>query len=62
MSSTLSNEEKKELVRARQSAVRHAWKEEQARVKEGLGTRDWTASQQKELLERGSVKGYDDII
>lgn len=59
MSSSLSNEEKKELARARQSAVRHAWKEEQARVKEGLGTRDWTVSQQKELLERGSVKGYD---
>lgn len=59
MSSALSNEEKKELARARQSAVRHAWKEEQARVKEGLGTRDWTTAQQKEILERGSVKGYD---
>lgn len=59
MSSALSNEEKKELARARQSAVRHAWKEEQARVKEGLGTRDWTPSQQKEIIERGSVKGYD---
>lgn len=59
MSSALSNEEKKELARARQSAVRHAWKEEQARVKEGLGTRDWTPSQQKEIIERGSVKGYE---
>ena len=59
MISTLSNEEKKELARARQRAVWHAWKEEQARVKEGLGTRNWTVSQQKEILERGAVKGYD---
>lgn len=59
MSSVLTNEEKKELARARQSAVRHAWEEEQARVKEGLGTRDWNSAQQKEILERGSVKGYD---
>lgn len=59
MSGSLTNEEKKAIARARQSAVRHAWKEEQARVKEGRGTRDWTPSQQKEILERGSVKGYD---
>lgn len=59
MSATLTNEEKKQIAKARQSAVRHAWKEEQARVKEGFGTRNWSSSQQKEIIERGSVKGYD---
>lgn len=59
MSVTLSNEEKKEIARARQNAVRQAWKDEQARVREGKGTRDWTVDEQRELLERGSVKGYE---
>ena len=59
MSTSLSNEEKKRLSYERQSAVRKAWKEEQARVESGHGTRLWTKEQQKEILERGSVHGYE---
>lgn len=57
--SNLSNEEKKRISNERQNAVRHAWKSEYERVKSGLGTRIWTDEQQKELLTRGSVKGYE---
>ena len=39
-------------------AVALAWTNEQQRVKEGNGTRDWTPEQQKDILERG--KAYDD--
>lgn len=59
MNSSLSNEQKKQLSYQRQNAVRNAWKAEKGRVSEGLGTRDWTLAQQKEILERGAVKGYD---
>lgn len=59
MSSTMTKEERRQLTNARQSAVRNAWKEERARVENGLGTRDWTPDQQKELLETGRVSGYD---
>lgn len=59
MSAPLSNEEKKRLSYERQSAVRKAWKEEQARVESGHGTRLWTKEQQKEVLDRGSVRGFE---
>lgn len=39
-------------------AVALAWTNEQQRVQEGKGTRDWTPEQQKDILERG--KAYDD--
>ncbi len=39
-------------------AVALAWANEQQRVKEGKGTRDWTPDQQKDILERG--KAYDE--
>lgn len=55
----MTNEERKQLTRERQNAVRHAWKEEQERVRNGKGSRDWTLAEQKELLEKGSVKGYE---
>lgn len=55
----MSNEERKRLCYERQSAVRKAWKEEQVRVSEGYGTRRWTKDEQKEILERGAVKGYE---
>lgn len=57
--STVTNEEKKQLMRLRQSAVRKAWKAEKIRVQNGVGTRNWTSKEQKELLERGSVHGYE---
>lgn len=59
MASGLTNEEKKRLSNERQNAVRNAWKEEKERVKNGQGTRDWTPSQQRELLQRGAVSGYE---
>lgn len=55
----MTNEEKKILASARQHAVRLAWKEERARVLNGLGTRNWSLSEQKELIEKGYVKGYE---
>lgn len=59
MGDTLTNEEKKRLSNERQRAVRNAWKEEKERVKSGQGTRDWSPAQQKELIQRGAVSGYE---
>jgi len=59
MPSELTNEEKRQLSNERQNAVRRAWKLEGERVKNGKGTRDWTSTQQKEILDRGSVRGYE---
>lgn len=59
MSSAMSNEDKKRLAYERQNAVRNAWKEEKVLVKSGHGTRNWTQSEREELLERGSVAGYE---
>ncbi len=59
MKNELSNEEKKRLSYERQNAVRKAWKEEQARVTDGHGTRKWTPEEQEEILSRGSVRGYE---
>lgn len=59
MPDSLTNEEKKRLSNERQKAVRDAWKEEKERVKNDQGTRDWSPSQQKELLQRGAVSGYE---
>lgn len=58
-SSQQQNEEKKRLANERQNAVRKAWKQERERVQEGKGTRKWTLEQQKEILDRGSVRGYE---
>lgn len=58
-SSNLTNEEKKRITNERQNAVRKAWKNEAERVKSGVGTRNWTQEEQKEILERGSVRGYE---
>lgn len=59
MSSNLTNEEKKKISSERQKAVRDAWKEEKARVANGKGTRNWSPAEQKELMDKGSVSGYD---
>lgn len=58
-SSRQTNEEKRRLSNERQNAVRNAWKQEKERVQEGKGTRKWTPEQQKEIIERGSVRGYE---
>ena len=38
-------------------AIRIAWQQEQERVKEGKGTRDWTPEQQQDIIIKG--KAYD---
>jgi teneurin-4 len=58
MKKKLSNEEKKKLAYERQNAVRKAWKQEKERVSKGYGTRRWTIDEQKEILQRGAVSGY----
>ncbi|MDY4488185.1 MAG: hypothetical protein SPE18_09070 [Candidatus Limivicinus sp.] len=55
----MSNEDKKRLAYERQNAVRNAWKEEKSRVEAGLGTGNWSQKERAELLERGSVSGYE---
>lgn len=55
----MSREEKLKLNRERQKAVREAWCRERLLVSQGKGTVDWTAEQQKELMETGRVKGYE---
>lgn len=52
-------EEKIQLNRDRQKAVRDAWNRERNLVLKGKGTVDWTQEQQKELISRGRVSGYE---
>lgn len=59
MADGLTNEQKKKISNERQNAVRNAWKEEKERVKNGQGTRNWTPEQQRELVERGAVTGFE---
>lgn len=55
----MTREEKLQLNRDRQKAVRDAWSREKELVKEGRGTVAWTEEQQKEILDTGRVKGYE---
>lgn len=55
----MSREEKLQLNRDRQKAVRDAWCRERELVCQGKGTIDWTFEQQRELIETGRVKGYE---
>ena len=48
-----------ELNNARQYAVRQAWKNERELVKQGMGSRDWTPTEQREIHMKGSVSGYE---
>ena len=43
----------------RKNAVREAWKNEKAYVREGKGTRDWSQSEQKEIVAKGRANGYE---
>lgn len=43
----------------RQSAVDKAWTREADLVRNGQGTRDWSVSQQAELLDYGKVTGFE---
>jgi len=42
----------------RRNAVKQAWARERSLVKAGKGTRNWSKSEQRQLLETGRVKGY----
>ncbi len=57
MGSTLTPEEK-DVRNARRRGIDLAWERERAYVQMGLGTRDWTPEQQKELIETHRVSGY----
>lgn len=55
----MTREEKLQLNRDRQQAVREAWAREKALVQQGKGTVDWSPSQQAELMKTGRVSGYE---
>jgi len=49
-----------ELGKLRRKAVRQAWRDEAALVREtGQGTRRWSRKEKEELLNTGKVKGYE---
>ena len=56
---TLSAEQKKQLNKERQAAVRNAWKAEKQNVLNGRSSRDWTTAEKSELISKGSVSGYE---
>ena len=58
-SSPFTEREQKDIANARSRAVKQAWKQEQSYVKNGFGTRDWSPEQQKEIINNGSVHGYE---
>ena len=43
----------------RKKAVREAWKNEKSHVREGKGTRDWSQSEQKQIVAKGRANGYE---
>ena len=51
--------DKRGFAYQRQSAIKQAWKDETHLVLQGRGTRDWSVSQQEELLRTGKVSGFD---
>lgn len=55
----MTREEKLQLNRDRQRAVREAWAREKALVQTGKGTVNWTPDQQRELIQTGRVSGYE---
>ena len=55
----MTREEKLQLIRDRQKAVRDAWSREKTLVCQGKGTVNWNSEQQRELMEKGRVSGYE---
>ena len=55
----MTREEKLQLIRDRQKAVRDAWSREKTLVCQGKGTMNWNSEQQRELMEKGRVSGYE---
>ena len=54
-----AKDEKAKMRSIRQDAVSRAWEMERERVLQGKGTRDWTVSQQVELIKYGRVSGFE---
>jgi hypothetical protein len=43
----------------RLKAIREAWKNERAYVRQGNGTRDWVQSEQRQIVAKGRADGYE---
>ena len=43
----------------RQKAVREAWKNERGYVRGGNGTRDWSQTEQREIVAKGRANGFE---
>lgn len=52
-------EQIRKITCQRSDAVALAWEREKALILQGKGTRDWNERQQREILERGSVRGFE---
>jgi len=48
-----------DINKERKNAVREAWKNERAHVRGGNGTRDWSQTEQKEIVAKGRANGYE---
>lgn len=52
-------EQIREITCQRSDAVALAWERERSLILQGKGTRNWNERQQREILERGSVRGFE---
>jgi hypothetical protein len=48
-----------DINKERQKAVREAWKAERVRVRNGSGTREWSQTEQRQIVAKGRAKGYE---
>jgi hypothetical protein len=48
-----------DINQERKKAVREAWKNERGHVRDGKGTRDWSPSEQKQIVAKGRANGYE---
>lgn len=55
----LTAQQSKDISNARSRAVRQAWAKEKEFVQQGNGTRDWTPEQQRDIISKGRVGGFE---
>jgi len=48
-----------DINQERIKAIREAWKSERTYVRGGVGTRDWSQSEQREIVAKGRANGYE---
>ena len=48
-----------DLNKERQKAIRDAWKSEKSNVRQGMGTRDWSQNEQRQIVAKGKANGYE---